>query len=65
MDDPQDVAQAVWGTFRTPNEVDSNGEPANMVDGLFAIARAIDRLAEAVDRFADEYEDDDDDDDED
>ena len=34
----------------SPNEADSNGEPANIVDGLFAIARAIERLAEAAER---------------
>jgi len=63
MDEPEGLSEAVWNTLRTPNEVDSNGEPANLVDGLFAIARSIDRLAEAVDRLADEYDDDDDDDD--
>jgi hypothetical protein len=32
----------------SPNEGDRNGEAANVVDGLFAIARALDRLASAV-----------------
>ncbi len=32
----------------SPNESDRNGEEANVVDGLFAMARAIDRLARAV-----------------
>lgn len=32
----------------SPNEMDRNGESANLVDGLFAIARAISDLAEAV-----------------
>ncbi len=31
--------------FISPNEADRNGEPANVVDGLFAIARSINRLA--------------------
>lgn len=34
--------------FTSPNEGDRNGETANMVDGLFAIARALDRVADAV-----------------
>jgi hypothetical protein len=35
----------------SPNERDSNLEPANLVDGLFAIARAIDGLTHAVHRL--------------
>ena len=42
------VAEAIWQTLRSPNESDSNSEPANIVDGLFAIARALDRLAVAI-----------------
>ena len=42
------IADALWGVFESPNEADSNFESANLVDGLFAIARAIDRLAHAV-----------------
>ena len=34
--------------LRSPNETDSNMEEANVVDGLFAIARAIDGLSRAV-----------------
>jgi hypothetical protein len=34
--------------FESPNELDSNGEPANVVDGLFAIARSLDRIADAL-----------------
>lgn len=34
--------------FTSPNEGDRNGETANMVDGLFAIARALDRVADAI-----------------
>jgi hypothetical protein len=39
--------EALTGLVST-NESDSNGEPANVVDGLFAIARAIEALAAAV-----------------
>jgi hypothetical protein len=35
------VADTLWGTLSSPNEADSNFEAANVVDGLFAIARAI------------------------
>jgi hypothetical protein len=45
-----DLADALTSTLQSVNECDRNGEPANVVDGLFAIARAIHRLAEAVDR---------------
>jgi hypothetical protein len=46
------VASAINRSLVSPNEGDSNGEPANVVDGLFAIARALerglDRVAEAI-----------------
>lgn len=42
------VADTLWNTLRSPNEVDSNLEAANVVDGLFAVARAISRLADVV-----------------
>ena len=32
----------------SPNEADSNLEPANVVDGLYAIARALHAVAEAI-----------------
>ncbi len=48
MTDKTAIANAINYTFSTPNESDSNGECANVVDGLFRIARAIDRLAKAV-----------------
>lgn len=38
---PDPTAAALRDTFISPNEADSNLEPANVVDGLFAIARAI------------------------
>lgn len=43
-----EVAKALLKTLISPNEHDSNFEPANVVDALFAIARAIERLAEAI-----------------
>jgi hypothetical protein len=45
------VVKALWGIFTTPNESDSNGEVPGPTDGLYAIARAIHRLAAAVERF--------------
>ena len=46
--DTDPPAVAIAAGLITPNETDTNGEPANVVDGLFAIARAIDRLADTV-----------------
>lgn len=43
--DTDPPAVAIAAGLISPNETDSNGEPANVVDGLFAIARAIDGLA--------------------
>lgn len=43
------VAKALYDTLRSPNEHDQNGEIANVTDGLFAIAAAINSLARAVD----------------
>ena len=47
------IAEAISANFTSPNVSDSNFEPANVVDALdrlasagFAIARAIERLAE-------------------
>jgi hypothetical protein len=42
------IAEALEYALTSPNEVDRNGEVANVVDGLFALARAVDRLAAAV-----------------
>jgi hypothetical protein len=42
------IAEAIQATLISPNESDSNWEPANVVDGLYAIARALWGLAEAV-----------------
>lgn len=43
-------AEALRATFISPNELDSNWEPANVVDALCQIARAINRLAEALEK---------------
>lgn len=42
------LADAVRATLISPNENDRNLEPANVVDGLFAIARSLDRVASAL-----------------
>lgn len=42
------IAKALENTLISPNELDQNLEDANVVDGLFAIARAIDNLARAI-----------------
>lgn len=47
-----ELAKVLAGTLRSPNESDSNGEVANVVDGLFAIARAIDGLTHAAGEMA-------------
>ena len=42
------LARATYETLELPNEADGNLERANVMDGLFATARAIERLAEAT-----------------
>ena len=42
------IAKAIWGTLESPSEMDRNLESANVVDGLFAIARSIGDLADAI-----------------
>lgn len=42
------LSSVLGGVFVSPNESDRNLEPANIVDGLFAISRSINRLAKAV-----------------
>lgn len=51
------TAEAVRDTLISPNECDSNGESANVVDALFAIARSIRRLAEATEKLQSSVED--------
>jgi hypothetical protein len=42
------LTEALKNVFISPNEADSNYEPANVVDGLYAIARAIHRLSDVI-----------------
>lgn len=42
------LADALAETLISPNEHDSNLEAANVVDGLFAIARALNDVAKAL-----------------
>jgi hypothetical protein len=41
----KELGKAVRDVFISPNECDSNGESANIVDGLYAVARAIRSVA--------------------
>jgi hypothetical protein len=47
-DGAQRVADAIDRNFTSPNEPDLNLEPANVVDALCSIARAIDHLANVI-----------------
>jgi hypothetical protein len=47
-DPPVLAIAAVANALVSPDEDNANGEPANVADGLFAIARAIDRLADIL-----------------
>lgn len=42
------MAEALKNCLISPNESDSNFEPANVVDGLFAIARSLQRIADQL-----------------
>lgn len=44
------IADAVKSTLISPNETDRNLEAANVVDGLYAVARALHHVAEAIER---------------
>jgi hypothetical protein len=46
------ISETLAQVFITPNESDRNMEPANIVDGLFILARSNFRLAAAIDRLA-------------
>ena len=43
-----ETGSAIRRTLESPSECDNNGESANVVDGLFSIARSIDGLAGAI-----------------
>jgi hypothetical protein len=45
---PGAVARAITHALITTAEADSGGEPANLVDAVFAVARALDHLASAI-----------------
>jgi hypothetical protein len=47
-----DTARALRETLVSPNEADTNFEPANVVNGLYAIAHAIQAVAAAGDNLA-------------
>ena len=51
-DDDDTIQEAIREVFISPNEEDRNSEPANVVDGLFAIARSLSAVAESLDRVA-------------
>ena len=42
------IANALRAVLISPNELDSNWENANVVDGLFAIAGALDRIGKRL-----------------
>ena len=48
------IAAAIRATLISPNEADRNLEPANIVDGLFAIARAITSVSQSIDNATEE-----------
>jgi hypothetical protein len=48
MIEKTDFAQALREALISPNECDANLEPANVVDGLFALARALVAVAQAI-----------------
>ena len=52
---PDEIAQAIHENFTSPNESDSNWEAANVVDGLYAIARALHHVARALEGYVPEY----------
>lgn len=46
------LARALENALISPNELDSNWESANIVDGLGKVARGLWAIAEAIDRLA-------------
>lgn len=62
MDDTKDAVQAIadelvsrQGSVRNGDRVlEQRSEPVNVTDGLYAIAKAIDRLAQAVEKIAEQ-----------
>jgi hypothetical protein len=52
MSDDQ-IAKALWGTFTSPNVMDSNWETANIVDAIDKVARMLGAVAHEMERIAD------------
>lgn len=52
-----DLYIALADVFKTKNVTDQEGKPVNIVDGLFAIAQSLDRIALAIELYEDEPED--------
>ncbi|HEY7433110.1 MAG TPA: hypothetical protein VH641_20515 [Streptosporangiaceae bacterium] len=50
--DSDSITMAIGQSFNSPHERVADGEPANVVDGLFAIARSIEELTAAVTKIA-------------
>ena len=46
------LTKVVRGVLESPNELDRNSEPANVVDGLFAIAEALNGVARSLEAIA-------------
>lgn len=51
------VGEAIAFCFVSPNEVDRNGEEANIVDAVFAVARGLDNIARAIREHKEDEED--------
>jgi len=47
-DEVTTIAYVIGDSLVSANESDRNGESANVVDGLFAIARALEDVARAI-----------------
>ena len=51
MEKPKEIYIGLEHVFISPNELDRNMEPANVVDGLFAIARSISKVADSLNKL--------------
>lgn len=62
MDDTKDAVQAIADALVSRQDkvrigdrlLEQRSEPANVTDGLYAIAKAIDRLAQAMEKIAEQ-----------
>ena len=48
--DTKELEDSLHQIFTSPNESDSNGEEANIVDGLYYISRSLREIAKAIER---------------